>query len=547
MMTVSQPEERLDGVSRALAFAALALGLYLYLGRIDRTPLQRGNEAMYAFPPIQMVTSGDYLVTRYQGEHFLDKPSLSFWIIAASYHLLGISVFAARLPTAIAGLLTILILGLWVRRRSGNRYGLLASLALMFSFEFVFLAMTFAADAFLTLAVLAAVLALDEACRREKGSDLKWGLLCGSLLALAFFCKGLVGIVLPVGAVSIGLLLDRQRPARVFRRGAWGLLCLIVLLAPWHWAMAHRLGAEFWRVFYWENQFLRGATRLYMRGVRGPFYYLGVLAWAIFPWSLLLPGSAGRRRPSSLPVAWLLFGLVFWSPLVMKREVYLVPVLPAAAALASEGFAGEGRFATAWRRIAWVLAAVLVFGVLILWGRGFGSLAAFVGPGAAIFHGVALAAFAAALSAAALAPRHPRALFATALACGALCLALRILDERLARFDPLPDWGERIRRDCGAECDAFLYGLNATSLDFYSRLDWIWLDDPARQLPARMRHRKGFLVLLTSLEPELARLSVPWEVVDRRADFGSYRAGLLARPVSESLKSLSLVRIQIAP
>jgi hypothetical protein len=231
----------------------------------------------------------------------------------------------------------------------------------------------------------------------------------------------------------------------------------------------------------------------------------------------------------------------------MKREVYLVPILPAAAALASEGFVGEGRFKTAWRRIAWVLAAILVFGALVHWGLAFRSLAAFAGLGAAIFQGVALVALTAALSAAALAPRLPRALFAAALACGVLCLALRILDERLARFDPLPDWGERVRRECGGDCDGFLYGLKATSLDFYSRMDWIWLEDPARQLPVRMRHRKGFLVLLTSLEPELAKLPVRWEVVDRRADFGSYRAGLLARPVNETLESLSLVRIRAAP
>ena len=546
-MADSKPGDRLDRVSRALAFGAALLGLYLYLGRLDGTPLQRGNEAMYAFPPIQMLESGDYLVTRYQGEHFLDKPSLSFWIIAASYRLFGVSIFAARLPAAIAGLLTILILGLWVRRRSGNSAGLLAALILMFSFEFVFLAMTFAADAFLTLAVVAAVLALEQACRREDRSDVAWGALCGSALALAFFFKGLVGIVLPVGAVCVGLLLDGRRPVRPLRRGASTLLCLIALLAPWHWAMAHRLGAEFWRVFYWQNQFLRGATLLYMRVGRGPLYYLGVLAWAVFPWSLLLPGALSRRRPSSLPLGWLLFGLVFWSLLVMKREVYLIPLLPAAAALVAEGLAEGGRIAAAWRRLAWVLAAVAAIAALFLWARGFSSLASLAGSGAAAFHGVALAGFAAAVWAAIVAPRDPRALFGTALACGVLCLSLRILDERLARFDPLPEWGERVRRDCGRECDGFLYGLNATSLDFYSRLDWIWLEDPSRQLPARMRHRKGFLVMPTSLEPRLEGLPVKWEVVDRRADFGSYRAGLLVETASEALESLSLVRIETSP
>ena len=86
----------------------------------------------------------------------------------------------AGLPTAIAGLLTALVLGLWVRRRSGTRAGLLAGLILGFSFLFVFTGMTFAADAFLTLAILVASIVLDRACRREDGSDALWGALSGA-------------------------------------------------------------------------------------------------------------------------------------------------------------------------------------------------------------------------------------------------------------------------------------------------------------------------------------------------------------------------------
>ena len=69
--------------------------------------------------------NGDYLVPVYRGQHFLDKPILPIWVVAASYRLLGVSVFAERLPTAVAGLLTALLLGLWVRRRAGERAGVL--------------------------------------------------------------------------------------------------------------------------------------------------------------------------------------------------------------------------------------------------------------------------------------------------------------------------------------------------------------------------------------------------------------------------------------
>ena len=106
---------------RFLAYAGAAVGLWLYLGGLTRLPLQRGNEPMYAAPPIWMLETGDYLVPHYEGGPFLQKPPLTWWILAASYKLLGVSVFAARLPSAIAALATVLLVGRWVKRRSGER------------------------------------------------------------------------------------------------------------------------------------------------------------------------------------------------------------------------------------------------------------------------------------------------------------------------------------------------------------------------------------------------------------------------------------------
>ncbi|HEY1435101.1 MAG TPA: glycosyltransferase family 39 protein [Thermoanaerobaculia bacterium] len=538
------PEDRLDRLSLALALAAIALALYLYLGRLDGTPLQRGNEAMYASPPALMLENGDYLVPRYRGEHFLDKPILPFWIVAASYRLLGVSVSAERLPTAIAGLMTALVLGLWIRRRGGDRAGLLAGLILAFSFLFVFTGMTFAADAFLTFALVAASIVLDQACRREDGSDAFWGALSGLALAAGFGFKGLIGLVLPVGAVATTLLLDRRWPVRAWRRGAWAFAVIVALLAPYHWAMDRRLGKEFWDVFYWRNQFLRGASRLYMRPHRGVLYYVGVLAWGLFPWSFLVPASLGRRRPSSLPLGALVFGLAFWSPLVMKREVYAVTLLPAAAALVAEriGTRRSGK-ALRWESGLWALAALLTLALVGFWVRAYPSLARAAGAAVSIFAGVTLVALTLTLLACAIQPRRSRALFATVLACGLVCLAGRLADERFGRFDPLPAWGARARAACAAGCDGFVYGEEVTSLEFYSGFEWTPVLDPGREIPVLRRHDQAFLLVKTSLEPALAELPLKWEVLDRCPTYGSYSLDQFVGPKKGASTMLSLVRI----
>jgi 4-amino-4-deoxy-L-arabinose transferase-like glycosyltransferase len=512
-------------VSAAVLISAAALGLALYMAPAAWLPLQRTNEAMYAYPPIEMLRTGDYLVPRYESQQFLEKPPLSWWIIAASYRLFGISPFAGRLPSMAASLATVLLLGHWVSRRSGMRAGVAASLVLLFLPQFAVYARTYAADSFLTLAIALAAAALDDACRREGSNPLR-GALAGAALALAFYFKGLVGIVLPAGGVAAGLLLDRVRPTSVFRRGAWAFAVFLALVTPWHWAMTNRLGAGFWRTFYWSNQFLRGATKLFMVSPRGPFFYLGVLAWSAFPWSLLLAGSLARPprpagaqdrggRPSSLPLGFFGFGFVFLSCLVMKREVYLMPLYPAVAVLVAEslsnGMGGESR----WRRLPWLVAAVLTAAVLVFWARGARDFSALVGSGRAALLGVGIAGIAVALAAGARRPRAFSALAASALFGGVLFFGLALCEERLEARDPLPAWGERLRRECASGCDGFLLGLDALSLDFYTRFEWVWVADPSTEIPRRVRHRKAFLVMWSELDVMLKNMPFPWRVIEK--------------------------------
>ena len=537
--------DRLDAPTRILALAAALVCAWLYLGRLDRLLLQRGNEAMYATPSIHMLSSGDYLMPRWQNQDFLDKPPLTFWIVAASYRLFGIDLFAENLPAALAGLATAAILGYWVYRRSGVRAGLLAGLILSLFPLFLTVSLTFAADAFLTLALVIATFALDGAARRRDGTDLRWGVLCGAALAFSFYCKGLIGVVLPGAAVAAGLALDRTWPVHPVRRAVWGLAVLGVLIAPWHWVMAQRLGSEFWRLFYWENQFLRGSTRIFMAPSRGALYYVGILAWGAFPWSLHLPGTLLRRRPSSVFLGWFAFGLVFWSLLVMKREVYLVTVLPAAAALVAEALAGTPPRSTLWRRVPWILGAAGAGAVLMVLVRVFPRLVEVSGSSSATaFLGAALAILTAALVGAVIAPGNSRAPFGVALACGVFLLSLQAFEGRLDRFDPLPEWGERVRRECAEGCDGFLVGNNYNSIDFYSRYDWLPVPEGLSGVPGRLRHSRGFVLMWTADEPDLAKLPLKAEVLDRRPVIRRRIVETLLGRGEGGIESLSLVRVE---
>ena len=159
----------------------------------------------------------------------------------------------------------------------------------------------------------------------------------------------------------------------------------------------------------------------------------------------------------------------------------------------------------------------------------------------ALLLGVAVAALAAALVAAAARPDNPRLPFVVLLAAGVLLTALQDLDLRLGRWDPLPDWGARLRAECAAGCDGFLYGNNYNSIAFASGFDWTMLAEPSR-LPESLNHDKAFVVMWTSDEGRLAGLPLRWEVVERRKTF---RGGLVPTAFGrgEGMDSLSLVRV----
>ena len=119
MRAVVSPLRSGKGRAAALALVALTMGTALYVSRLDAIPIQPGNEAMYAFPPLRMLRTEDYLVPYYEHGPFLEKPPLTWWILAGSYKLFGTTIFAARLPGAMAALVTILVVAVWARRRAG--------------------------------------------------------------------------------------------------------------------------------------------------------------------------------------------------------------------------------------------------------------------------------------------------------------------------------------------------------------------------------------------------------------------------------------------
>src|SRR5688572_33195481 len=80
-----------------LLIPAVAL---LFLG-LGANTFWDANEAFYVDTPRQMVRSGDYLNPVFNGAPRMNKPVLSYWVVAGLYHLFGTSVTVERFGIAL--------------------------------------------------------------------------------------------------------------------------------------------------------------------------------------------------------------------------------------------------------------------------------------------------------------------------------------------------------------------------------------------------------------------------------------------------------------
>jgi 4-amino-4-deoxy-L-arabinose transferase-like glycosyltransferase len=139
----------------------------------------------------------------------------------------------------------------------------------------------------------------------------------------------------PVALVLAAPLCLRFRGARDLVRPRVVAPFLAVAL-PWYLVCYLRNGNAFLHDFFLVHNVERFTSNALMH-VQPWWFYLPVFAGLLLPWFPLLP-LLGRRAAYRDPrrlflLAWVVFGMVFFTAAANKLPGYLLPLLPAAAAL----------------------------------------------------------------------------------------------------------------------------------------------------------------------------------------------------------------------
>jgi len=370
-------------------FLLLAVTLALLVLQAGWTPLFEPDEGRYAEIPREMLATGDWVTPRLNGLLYFEKPPLFYWAVAISFRILGETEFAARLPNQLASVAMVLLAAGFAARRWGARTGLLAGVVTGSSLLVFVMARIVTIDPMLSLSLSGAAFAFAAFQEAEQRGDVRSARR--ALLGLHVACaaavmlKGLIGIVLPGGAILVFTALSgrwRLVP-KLFSPGP--LLLFLLLVVPWHVEMARR-HPDFLNFYFVHEHFDRFARSGHRRG-GSPFYFVAVLLAGFVPWT----GFFGRFRETfplrllafrergteSFLWTWALLVFLFFSVSRSKLIPYLEPIWPALAVLLACGIEKSrqrgARFLVERSATALIFGALLVAGVA--WGLGAGFLA----------------------------------------------------------------------------------------------------------------------------------------------------------------------------
>jgi len=339
------------------ALVLLLFACYLqFFHQLGSLGLVGPDEPRYAQIAREMAASGDFVTPKLHGEPWFEKPILYYWMAAAAFKVMGVSELAARLPSALAGLVGVLAV-FWVGRHwVSPRCGLAAGLILASSPLYFSLARAASTDMLLTSALTMCLACSyfawfgqeSEVSGRAISSKESSAWIYGVyfFLALAVLAKGPVGAVLLGSTIAFFILITRRWDLlkRLLRPGA--VLLGLAIALPWYWLCYRANGWLFIQEFLINHNLARFATDRYQHA-QPVWFYVPVVFASFLPWAFQLLAPAWqwlrnlRREPrrhteSTLLWAWVLIPFVLFSLSRSKLPGYVLPMFPALALLAAK-------------------------------------------------------------------------------------------------------------------------------------------------------------------------------------------------------------------
>jgi 4-amino-4-deoxy-L-arabinose transferase-like glycosyltransferase len=333
----------------------------IYVAAMFTPALLDDVDSVHAEAAREILQRHDWVTLYTNGIRYLEKAPLPYWAVAASYKLFGMSEWSTRLPLMLAVLALVLVtyeMGRFAYGEAGGLYSAVVLATCVGPFIFTrFQIPDITVGLWLAISFYFFLKSLQE----DAPSRLScWGFAVAC--ALNVLTKGLIGLIFPVAALGLYLLLTGNLRHLLRMRIFSSLLVFLAVAAPWHVLAALRNPAQgqvrgFLWLYFVNEHFLRYVNKRVPPGydtVPLLIFWGLVIAW-LTPWGAFLPQALRQvpwrlkelRDRLDLPAqARLLFAL--WAFVIVgffsfstRQEYYTIPALPALALLIGSWLAKE--------------------------------------------------------------------------------------------------------------------------------------------------------------------------------------------------------------
>lgn len=336
------------------------------------------DEGLNAEAAREMLESGDWVVPTFNFKPRTAKPALLYWLQALAYQRFGVNEFSARLPSVLAGAISVLLTYELGRRMFGPMTGLLGGAIAISTVQVSVVAHAATPDAILLAGFMLTMLLFWIGAANSRRH---WTWLVGVGCGLGVLAKGPIGVVMPAAIIGYYFLAQRQLRRLFDPRLLLGLGVTIAIAGPWYALVGAETRGRFLKTF-WQMENV-GRFLAPMDGHAGPVYYypivllIGLAPWSVFLWPIVRDTfgslrSQGDQESDAVRflVCWIAVFVGFFSLAQTKLPNYVLPAYPPLALLAA-------RYLLRWRaglaaEARWNMPAALIIFAMIGLGVAIG-------------------------------------------------------------------------------------------------------------------------------------------------------------------------------
>jgi len=340
----------------------LVFGIIIFILGLGTTGLVDETPPLFAAAARAMSESGDWLTPKVNGIFRFDKPPLIYWLMGFFYSLPkneiwdSFGTFSARLPSALASLFLMLIIGdtLFCWPQKSDRQFLtpiVASLCFALSPLIIIWSRTAVSDALLTGTLGISLLLFWRRMASENNDQC---ISAWVFLGFAILVKGPVAFALALLTITSFLFCQKNWKTLLRKiKLKKGFLITTLISLPWYILEFLKEGKPFWDNFFGYHNFQR-YTSVVNNHAEPFWFFLYIMILASLPFTPFLYHGIFKTFKDSFKsskencnvtetlytysLCWLTSVLIFFSLSATKLPSYWLPAIPAAALLTSNSF-----------------------------------------------------------------------------------------------------------------------------------------------------------------------------------------------------------------